>query len=204
MLKSGAGGDQFALTCTNMKTPRGYAQKARAESVAATRRRIIEATVAAFSRLSQVTLADVAARAEVSVQTVLRHFGDRDTLIAEATSALVEERATPPGDPTHAIRVLYDQYERRGDANVRLLGREDADPHVKRLMDRGRALHLAWVEQVFAPALRARPPAARDALLDLLIVATDVHTWKLLRRDRGLSRRLAESRVKQLVERVLQ
>jgi AcrR family transcriptional regulator len=186
-----------------MKTLRGYAQTARAESVAATRRRIVEAAVAALSQLPQVTLADVAARAGVSMQTVLRHFGDRDTLIAEATSALVEERATPAGDPEHAIRVLYDQYERRGDANLRLLGKEDTDPHVKRLMDRGRALHLDWVKQVFAPALDARPPAARDVLLDLLIVATDVRTWKLLRRDRGLSRRLAESRVKQLVEQVL-
>lgn len=172
--------------------------------MAATRQRIVEATVAAFGELPEVTLADVAARAEVSVQTVLRHFGNRDKLIAEATSTLVEERATPAGDPARAIRVLYDQYERRGDANVRLLGKEDADPHVKRLMDRGRAVHRDWVTQVFAPALDARPPAARDALLDLLIVATDVYTWKLLRRDRGLSRRLAASRVKLLVDRVLQ
>lgn len=194
---------EFTLTCTNVKTPRAYTQTARAESAAATRQRIVEATVAAFSQLPEVTLADVAARAEVSVQTVLRHFGNRDTLIAEATSALADERATPAGDPARAIRALYDQYERRGDANVRLLGKEDTDPHVKRLMDRGRAMHRDWVKQVFAPAFDARTPAARDALLDLLIVATDVYTWKLLRRDRGLSRRLAESRVKQLVERVL-
>jgi AcrR family transcriptional regulator len=186
-----------------MKSPRAYTQTARAESVAATRQRIVEATVAAFNELPEVTLATVAARAEVSVQTVLRHFGNRDKLIAEATSALADERATPAGDPGRAIRVLYDQYERRGDANIRLLGKEDTDPHVKRLMGHGRAVHRDWVKQVFAPALDAHPPAARDALLDLLIVATDVYTWKLLRRDRGLSRRRAESRVELLVERVL-
>jgi hypothetical protein len=56
---------------------------------------------------------------------------------------------------------------------------------------------------MFAPALGAHPPAGRDALLDLLVVATDVYTWKLLRRDRRLSRRPAESRVRQLVEQIL-
>jgi len=182
---------------------RAYTQTARAESSAATRQRIVEAAVAAFGRLPEVTLADVAARAGVSVQTVLRHFGNRDTLVAEAMSTLADARAVPAGDPARAIRALYDQYERRGDANVRLLGKEDADPHVKHLMDRGRAMHRDWVERVFAPDLEAHPPAARGALLDLLVVATDVYTWKLLRRDRGLSRRRAEARARQLVERIL-
>jgi AcrR family transcriptional regulator len=191
------------LSCVNMKTPRVYTQTARAESVATTRQRIVEATVAALGQLPELTLADVAARAGVSVQTVLRHFGNRDTLIAEAVSTLADERATPAGDPAHGIRALYDQYERRGDASIRLLGKEDADPHVKRLMDRGRAMHRGWVQRMFAPVLGAHPPAARDALLDLLVIATDVYTWKLLRRDRGLSRRLAESRVRQLVEQIL-
>jgi len=194
---------KFMLTWTIMKMPRVYTQAARAESVAATRQRIVEATVTAFGEPPEVTLADVAARAEVTVQTVLRHFGNREALIAEAMSALAAERASPAGDPSRAIRALYDQYERRGDANIRLLGKEDAEPHVKCLMDRGRAMHREWVEQVFAPALDGRPAAERDVLLDLLVVATDVYTWKLLRRDRGLSRRLAESRVRQLVERIL-
>jgi hypothetical protein len=100
--------------------------------------------------------------------------------------------------------VLYNQYERRGDANIRLLGKEDTTPHVKRLMDRGRAMHRDWVEQVFAPMISGLTPVAREALIDLLIVATDVYTWKVLRRDRRLSRRSAESRVQQLVERILQ
>jgi AcrR family transcriptional regulator len=186
-----------------MKLSRVYTQTARAESVAATRQRIVEATVTAFCQLPEVTLTDVAARAEVTVQTVLRHFGNRDALIAAAMSALADERTSPAGDPPRAIRALYDQYERRGDANIRLLGKEDTDPHVKRLMDRGRAVHREWVEQVFAPALDTCPVAGRDALLDLLIVATDVYTWKLLRRDHGLSRRLAESRARQLVEQIL-
>ncbi|GIE76661.1 hypothetical protein Aph02nite_26110 [Actinoplanes philippinensis] len=185
-----------------MKT-RAYTQTGRAESAAATRQRIVAAAIAALGESPEVTLADVAARAEVSVQTVLRRFGTRAALIAEAATALAAEREVPPGDPARAIRALYGQYEQRGDANLRLLAGEDADPHVRRLMDHGRARHRDWVERAFAPALGAHPAEEREALLDLLVVATDVYTWKLLRRDRGLSRRRAESRVEQLVDRIL-
>jgi hypothetical protein len=38
---------------------------------------------------------------------------------------------------------------------------------------------------------------------DLLVVATDVYTWALLRRDRGLSRDHTEARMLRLVEAVL-
>ncbi len=50
------------------------------------------------------------------------------------------------------------------------------------LTRRGRARHRTWVKEVFAPV--ASP---RDPFIDLLVVATDVHTWKLLRLDRRSS-----------------
>ena len=56
---------------------------------------------------------------------------------------------------------------------------------------------------VFAPFLAERSPTDREPLVDLLVVATDVYTWKLLRRDRRLTRRQAESRVRRLVESIL-
>ena len=52
-----------------------------------------------------------------------------------------------------------------------------------KLTDAARPMHRAWVARAFAPVDRAD-----EALIDLLVVATDVYTWKLLRRDRGLSR----------------
>ena len=55
---------------------------------------------------------------------------------------------------------------------------------------------------MFAPYL----PAAgkrQDELVDLLVVATDVYAWKLLRRDRGLSRQDTENRISSLVRAVL-
>ena len=50
----------------------------------------------------------------------------------------------------------------------------------------GRLAHRAWVEEVFAGRL-PEPSDARARLIDVLVVATDVYAWKLLRLDRGLS-----------------
>ena len=41
--------------------------------------------------------------------------------------------------------------------------------------------------------------AAREARVDLLVVATDVYTWKQLRRDRGLDRGTTTQRIHELV-----
>jgi hypothetical protein len=58
-------------------------------------------------------------------------------------------------------------------------------------------MHRDWVRSTFAPVV-----AGREDLLDLLVVATDVYTWKLLRRDRGHSRAITEQRMKTLVRAV--
>ena len=61
---------------------------ARASAVEQTRRRVLEATVALhLRRLSaDISLIDVAEEAQVSVQTVLRHFGSRDGLLRRPCS----------------------------------------------------------------------------------------------------------------------
>ncbi|HWO84541.1 MAG TPA: hypothetical protein VNM38_12250, partial [Solirubrobacterales bacterium] len=57
------------------KAKRPYRMKARAEAAEATRRKILEAVEVAFEELfyDEITLTEVARRAGVSVQTVLRH-----------------------------------------------------------------------------------------------------------------------------------
>ena len=73
---------------------------------------------------------------------------------------------------------------------------------MRRITDTGKALHRAWVEEVFAPFL-AEAGDARGAGTDLLVVATDVYTWKLLRRDRRLGRERTERRMRHLVDALL-
>ena len=191
-----------------MKTTRRYTMTARAESVERTRTRILEAAVAlAGTRpISAITLEDIAADAGVSVQTLLRRFGNRAGLLEEARlhamAAVTEERAVPAGDVDAAVRAVLAHYERRGDAVLLMLAQEHADPATREVTAGGRDLHRRWVVDVFAPYL-PEAGADRDRLVDLLAVATDVYTWKQLRRDRGLGAAATEDRVRALVRALL-
>jgi AcrR family transcriptional regulator len=186
-----------------MKATRKYTMGARGEAVEETRRRIIEAlvTLAGERPFAEITLDAVAERASVSVKTVLRRFGSRDTLFAEAmevvTSEVEDERRTPRGDAAAAVRVVVDHYERRGRAALLMLAQEDHDDVARKATDRGKAMHRAWVRDAFSPA------TGEERLLDLLVVATDVYTWKLLRLDRGLSDAVTEQRMHDLVRALL-
>jgi AcrR family transcriptional regulator len=194
-----------------MKTRRGYTMDARARAVEETRTRVADAMVDLVSsrRLADVSLDDVAAASGVSVQTVLRHYGSRSGLIESvreyATARVDEERSAPVGDLDRALRVLLDHYEKRGPMALLLLAQEDDDPLIASITANGKAMHRSWVATVFAPHLQLEgAQEGRDeALLDLLVVATDVYTWKLLRRDRGLSRSRTQDRMATLVRAVL-
>lgn len=179
----------------------------RAEAAERTRVRILEATVAlAMTRmLAEISLDDIASTAGVSVQTVLRRFGSRAGVIeaahAHATAEVDRERAAPVGDVRAALAVLLEHYEQRGDGVVLLLAQEASDEQVRRITSAGRRLHRGWVETVFAPYLPGGED--RDELVDLLVVATDVLTWKQLRRDRGLDRRTTERRMLRMARALL-
>ncbi len=186
-----------------MKSRRKYTMDARARSVEETRLRIIQALIGLAGEVpfAEITLDTVAERAGVSVQTVLRRFGSRDGLFAEALNAAVadieQERRTPAGDAGEAVRVVVEHYETRGRTALLLLAQESHDDVARTVTDRGKASHRAWVRDAFAPA------TDDEAVLDLLVVATDVYVWKLLRLDRGLSRAVTEQRIYHLVDAVL-
>jgi AcrR family transcriptional regulator len=187
-----------------MKTKRTYTMGARAQAVEDTRTRIREALfeLGTARVFSEISLEDVAHEAGVSVQTVLRHFGSRSALIESnidyAIGRVAHERLAPEGDIDVAVAVLIDHYELRGDTVMLMLAQEASDEQVHRLTENGRRMHRDWVRSTFAPVV-----ADREDLLDLLVVATDVYTWKLMRRDRGYSRATTEQRMKALVRAVI-
>jgi len=174
----------------DMKT-RKYDMGTREQAKTATRDAIIEAAIGAFmaERSFAITLPAVAQRADVTVKTVLRHFGSREALIdaawAEAYDVVMAERRPPPDDPEAALHVLIAHYERRGDMVLAVLADEN-DPRAARMNSAGRLAHREWVEEVFADRLPDRT-AERTRLIDVLVVATDVYAWKLLRLDREMS-----------------
>ena len=174
----------------DMKT-RKYDMGARQQAKTATRDAIITAAIDTFmaERSFAITLPAVAERADVTVKTVLRHFGSRDGLVEAAWSRaydeVMAERIPPQGDREAALKVLIAHYERRGDVVLAMLAEEN-DPRAARMNSAGQLGHRAWVEDVFADRLPGRT-AERSRLIDVLVVATDVYAWKLLRIDRGLS-----------------
>ena len=189
----------------DMKTKRPYTMGARAEAVAETRRRIVEALfdLGRERMFPDISLDDVAAAADVSVQTILRHFKSRagltEATMEHAIATVTEERHAPVGDVDTAVAVIVDHYEDRGQMALLMLAQEPSDPQVAELTRRGRALHRTWVKDVFAPF--AGP---HDPLIDLLVVATDVYTWKLLRLDRRYSRARTEQLMRRLVGSLLE
>ena len=170
---------------------RRYSQVARAQAAEDTARRIVDAFLAPLMAdwYDDITLDRVAADAGVTVQTVVRRFGGKDGLLANAANVLSDQinaqRAAPPGDLGRLVNNLLVDYEQRGDAVIRLLALEPRHPAVKTVLDFGRGEHRRWVSAAFAEPLGALDPATREPALDALVVVTDVYTWKLLRRDRG-------------------
>ena len=190
-----------------VRPTRSYTMRARAESTTRTRERILDAVIAlSEERLSvEIILADVAARAGVTVQTVLRHFGSRQGLFEQAQARRVArvraERTTPVGDPVSAVRTIVAFYDRLGEWSLRLQAQEHSDELSRQTVELGRRVHREWVEEVFAPQLVGRRD--RKELVDLLVVATDVLTWKILRRDGGMDRPTACKRMLRLVRAIL-
>jgi AcrR family transcriptional regulator len=186
---------------------RRYRMQARARSTEATRKAIMDAVEVAFEELfyDEITLAGVAERAGVSVQTVLRHYESKEGLFAASHLHTAEKMGAdrgplPVGDPEAIVDDLVDHYERFGDRILWLLAQEEREPMLKHLADLGRLYHLQWCRQAFGPTLQGLRGKTRERRLAQFVTGTDIYVWKLLRRDRGLSKQQTKLAMKELVE----
>src|SRR3954447_24769271 len=193
----------MSQTATEKRT---YRMVARAEAAAATRDRLLASAWRHFAErpFERVRLADVARDAGVSVQTLHSHFGTKDELFVAAWRLRmapegVRRDSAPAGDVGAAIEVLYDSYDRGGDAVLRLLAQEERIAAVHEMAEAGRRWHRAWVERTFEPLLDGPSRGERERRLVALVVATDLLTWKLLRREMGIGRAEAERIVAEMV-----
>jgi AcrR family transcriptional regulator len=189
---------------------RRYQMAARAEATAGTRSSIAGAWLALSHELDfdEITLDVVAARAGVTVQTVIRHFGSKEQLfIAVAREVAAQEEArradSPIGDVARAVQAVVGHYERIGDVVVRLLGQENRFPAIREMTVEGRRIHYEWVERAFTPFLADCKGAERRRRRAQLIALTDVYMWKLLRRDLGLGRRQTQAAMAEMVNALL-
>lgn len=161
---------------------------ARAASTEATRQRLEDAMLARFRRtpFAAIRLDDVAADAEVTVQTAIRHFGGKEQLMAAVASREVQRIAAARLDASFATRdsavtALCRYYEGDGDLIARFEQEASTIPALAELARRGREVHVDWIARVFAPA------TANDVRMAQLVAVLDVRTWQVIRRERGLS-----------------
>jgi AcrR family transcriptional regulator len=182
---------------------------ARAASTEATRERILDVAYAQFMDrwYDEVTLRDLAREAGVALQTVVNRFGSKENLFFAvvdrygATIAQLRGGAGPDDIPGAAAALAAD-YEQTGDTGVRMLALEERVPTIAEVLAMGRRQHRAWVERTFPGLLSPLRGAHRRRALTELLSITDVLTWKLLRRDHGLSRAQTEEAIRELLQAV--
>jgi AcrR family transcriptional regulator len=189
---------------------RKYDMAGRTAAMQHTREAILDAAVSmADTWYDEVTLADVAARAGVSQQTVVNHFGSKLNLYLAA----IRERFAPEvvalretaqvGRTDSIVDAVLADYEVTGDRTWRLVCLAQRHQELQPVLAGGRRAHREFVEQVFAPLLAGGGSAARAAQVTALVVLLDVTTWWQLRRAEGLSKRDARRHLLTLIDALL-
>src|SRR3954464_7218531 len=168
---------------------RTYNQGRRAEAAQEKTERILQAAVELYVErpFDQITLADVAERAGVGLQTLIRRVRTKEGLVEAVgqwmRGRIIGARGEPDGsDPADVAAALERHYEAWGELIWRTLQQEDATPAIARSAAGGRAAHAAWVERAFAEQIAGRP-----LLRAQLIGVCGAELWRVLRRDAGLS-----------------
>jgi AcrR family transcriptional regulator len=179
----------------------------RAASAEATRLRIIDATrdLALERWYDEITLKDIASAAGVALQTVVNHFGTKDGIFAATLDQpprpeFMTRLGATPDDVQGAVDLLVADYEYAGEAIIRGLALEERIPALKPILERGRKAQREWVQRTFPSALAQLRGQSLERRVDLLVCATDVYTWKVLRRDRGLTPAKTAEAFRELVE----
>jgi AcrR family transcriptional regulator len=173
---------------------RDYELKRRAEQMADTRRRIVEAAVDLHRSIgpSQTTVTAVAERAGVQRQTYYRHFPDEKSLLKACSSMDMERNPLP--DPEE-WREIADPGERLRHGLDELYGYYAANETLVANLIRDIEVHEATrdvVGRILPPALAEMHAALAEGLegeqVETTIeLVTDFHTWQLLSRRSGLS-----------------
>ena len=172
-----------------------YHQTARAASTESLRQKIIMSfnDLLLVRWIDEITLDEVAAAAGTTRQTVIRLFGGKEGVLSAAID-LLHARSAPRIAMPHnvsgraAIKALVEHYELIGDMAFRLLAQEERHPVLKPQLEFGRRAHRSWIEARFTVSLDGLGKAERSRQITRLVVATDLYSWKLLRRDLGHSK----------------
>jgi AcrR family transcriptional regulator len=190
---------------------RPYRQVERARRSQRTREGLLDVADGEFlaGRWEQASLEAMAARAGVTKQTLLRHFGSKEALLAQAMlrgyeRVRAERFAAPTADIAGAVENLLEHYERWGAQALRIDASDAVVPAIAEIGALARQLHYDWVEHAFGRWLASRRGTARSRRRAALVALCDVRTWWLLSHDLALSRAEVGATLIQTISRILQ
>lgn len=183
----------------------------RAAAAQRTREAILEAAEALFTprAFDEVTIADVAAAAGVSQQTVVNHFGSKERLVLVGMQERIGPRIQAqrarvrPGDLDSVVEIVVEDYEVTGRSTLRLLAAAERFPTMAEIARFGRDFHHGWVRHALGPQLERMAEPLRDETARLLAVALDVRTWSQLRLDDGRSVEETQRDLRRMLEALL-
>jgi AcrR family transcriptional regulator len=189
-----------------MDAVRPYRQQQRAAQAEANTERILQAAFDLFLErpLDQITLAAVADRAGVGLQTLIRRVGTKEGLVRAVNDwvgpQVEADRGAPvSADPNAVAAAVARHYQRWGDSADRMLRQADASPALAEAAEGGRRAHREWIEAAFHDFLAPLDVDARRRLLARLVAVCGVELWLVLRRDGGLSVSEARDAVADLI-----
>jgi AcrR family transcriptional regulator len=177
---------------------RSYTLKERAKQQAATRQRIVEATVALHKELgpAATTIAEIARRARVSRLTVYNHFPTDAELFAACQRQFLSQHPLPdltsglaleePGERVRAVlSLMYPSFRRQAPMSAKVLHDRKALPALDALLARTRDPAIDDLTKTLTAGFASRGKAARR-LRAVIALALDFWTWQRLTQE-GLS-----------------
>ncbi len=174
---------------------RPYRQVARARARQRTREALLDAVNDELLEgdWSKASLESLSAKAGVSKQTLLRHFGSKDGLLIQAmmrgaTQVHGQRWTASRGDIAGTVDNLLDHYEEWGERLMRI-GALRYGQAIPAIVSRAvRQFHYDWVEYAFAPWLRPLGGQTHVRLRASLIALCDLQSWWILSHDLELPR----------------
>jgi AcrR family transcriptional regulator len=188
---------------------RKYSMDKRTAVVEETRRRIVEATRQLHNEqgIAATSMQDIAARADVALGTVYRHFPSLDELIPACGGLNLELNPLPTprlfegvDDPRERLRLLlselYANYQRGERQYAVGFAEQDNLPVLKRFMDEGSAYVAGLARRAIEP-LNPTDEAAR-----LAVAMCDFRAWQAFNQA-GFSSEQAAATANELIQRKL-
>jgi AcrR family transcriptional regulator len=189
---------------------RPYNKVARERAQQRTREALLNAADAELyeDRWQQTTLQALSAKAGVTKQTLLRHFGSKDGLLLQAlirgAAHVLEQRwSAQPGNIDLTVENLLDHYEQWGERSLRIGAWQRGATPLAKLSQTARQVHYDWVDFAFAPQLQALDARLRARRRGALIALCDVQTWWILSHDLALERADVHATLTDAIERLL-